>query len=106
MVARTQGAHLVLLALFRLFRDLGRIGTAHPALLLDAGKVAFLPVTLRHGPASAIDEHPVHLATREMNVAGAAEAGGNVAKKHVGQGLLCRHHLIPGEARVQGADAA
>src|SRR5690606_31579178 len=94
------------LALAGLRGDLFRIRAGRAAPFLDSLEVLRLAVAALDRPTRAAGEHRVHLVVVEPNLAGAADAGGNVAEQRVGERLLPCLEVRALQARVEAADAA
>ena len=104
MVARAQGAHLVLLAFLGMLGDLVRLGPGHAAMLLDAVQVRLHAVAPLHRPLSTAFQHGLHLSAGQPDRAGAAQAGGDVPIEMLGQPEFLHLDVSAPEAGVQGAD--
>ena len=90
MVARSERAHLGALARLGVLGDGLGLRARHRAALLDALEVAGDAIAFRQRPARAADQHCVHLAGIERDLAAAPEARGDVGKEAVGEFALQR----------------
>ena len=106
VIARPQGAHFLALTLLGLFRNIGRVGTGHAAMLLGARQIGLAAVALPHRPGRAAAEHPVHLPMRQFYRAPASQSCRNNRCKQVGQGLLMRAQLLQCQTGVQRSHTA
>ena len=103
MVARTERAHLVALALLGMGRDVAGLGVRHPAVLLDTIEIGGGAEAPFDGPLRAAREHGVHLVRVQAEGAGAADAGGNLAVERLGQRLLRRQDVVLRQPGMQAA---
>src|SRR5271167_1127691 len=106
VVARTERAHLLSLALSRAMRYRLRSGSRDAAMLLDPVEVLGAAVALPDRPTRAAFEHAIHLDLVEHDLSRAAHTGGDRAEEAVRQCLFAGLQVLPLETRQQGADPA
>src|SRR5210317_215471 len=104
MVARAQSAHFVFLAPPRTAGDRRRLSPGLTSVFLDARKVTRMTVAAVDCPARATGEHLVHFAVVEVDVARAANAGGNRAGQFMRQRLLHGGNVLPRQSRIEQAN--
>src|SRR5271168_4151477 len=101
VVARTERAHLLALALSRAMRYRLRSGSRDAAMLLDPVEVLGAAVALPDRPTRAAFEHAIHLDLVEHDLSRAAHTGGDRAEEAVRQCLFAGLQVLPLETRQQ-----
>src|SRR5271166_4639778 len=102
----SERAHFAALPFLGPVRDGFRFRACDPAAILDAIEVPRLPPAARDRPMCAAGEHRLHFRGVERDRALAADAGGNVTIKRVGERLLTRENVLEQETGPHRADAA
>ena len=87
MVARTERAHFLALAMPRTLRHGIGLGARHLPAFLNAVEVFGAAITLRDGPARAAGEHAIHVDLVE-GAPGAAQPRRDRPEQAIRQGLL------------------
>ena len=104
VIARSERAHLVALAVLRVLGHFVGLRARHAAVLFDPFEIGGGAVAAIDRPPSAAREHGVHLGRVEVQASHAADARRHAPRQVVGDALLERLDVLPRQPGVR-ADA-